>query len=157
MSDVYLYHPSRGVWVAVRAPSPAILAGYPTGTVEISAPPGPGYIFDGSAWVTDPEYAEQFLLSLRTNTNLSLGELLGNMVDAGWINETAAENWLDRVALPAPLVAEIQSRPNPKTRIIARATFFASSAWRMDPVWNAAFARFGKTDAEIDLVFGIAP
>ena len=97
----------------------------------------------------------QLLASKREATTISLGELLGNMVEAGWINETTAENWVDRVALPAPLVTEIQSRQNPKVRIIARATFFAASAWRMDPVWNAAFARFGKTDEEVDLVFGV--
>lgn len=155
MADTFLYHPSRGVWVAVTKPSPAIYAKYPKGTVEIAPPPGDGYEYDGSAWVVDPTFAGRLLAETRDNNVIPLSELLGNMAEAGWITENAAERWLDRSTLPPQLIAEIQGRTNIKDRIAARGAFFSERARRMDPAWVGALVRFGKTDTEIDAVFGI--
>jgi hypothetical protein len=99
--------------------------------------------------------AAEILYEQRSRAVLSLGDVLGNMVDAGWLSEAAAEKWLDRTSLPAPLVAELASLPNPKTRLIARAALFAPSVWRLDPVWTKVFLRFGKEEAEIDAIFDI--
>lgn len=99
--------------------------------------------------------AEELLAEAREQAVMPLGGVLGGMVEANWLPEQAAQDWLDRVALPAPLVAELASLPSPKTRLIARAALFAPTVWRLDPVWTRVFARFGKTDAEIDAVFDI--
>ena len=100
----------------------------------------------------DPVVALQ---EAREQAILPLGDVLGAMVEAGWLPESAAEAWLDRTALPGPLIAEIQSLNSAKKRLIARAALFAPTVWRLDPVWVAVFARFNKTDAEIDTVFGL--
>jgi hypothetical protein len=44
------YHPSRGYWQTISAPSVEIIASYPEGTVEVPLKPGSGYEWDGSAW-----------------------------------------------------------------------------------------------------------
>ena len=98
----------------------------------------------------------EVLAEARKQAIMPLGEVLGGMVEAGWLPEGAAEAWLNRTSLPAPLVAELASLPSPKQRLIARAALFAPTVWRLDPVWTRVFARFNKTDAEIDAVFGIS-
>jgi hypothetical protein len=54
MSETGFYHPSRGYWQTNAAPSAAILATYPQGTVEVPLKPGPNYAWSGSAWVEQP-------------------------------------------------------------------------------------------------------
>jgi len=155
MAEKGYFQAQRGYWQTIGTPSAEILAGYPAGTVEVPLRPSADKMWDGSAWVTDPDYAAEALVDARKQAILPLGEVLGGMVEAGWLPEGAAEAWLDRTSLPGPLTAELASLPNPKTRLIARAALFAPTVWRLDPVWTRVFARFGKTDAEIDALFGV--
>jgi hypothetical protein len=45
------YHASVGYWQTISEPSADVKASYPSGTIEVSTIPGPGYIFNGSSWV----------------------------------------------------------------------------------------------------------
>lgn len=45
------YHPTRGYWQTIGAPSADMLASYPEGTVEVSLPPAGMNHYDGAAWV----------------------------------------------------------------------------------------------------------
>lgn len=51
MAEKTFYHSSVGVWVAIEAPSSAILSTYPAGTVEIPNAPSVMHTWDGSSWV----------------------------------------------------------------------------------------------------------
>jgi hypothetical protein len=149
--ELGFYHPDKGYWQTISKPSARQLAAYPKGTVQVPVQPSENKRWNGTGWVDDPNYKKE----QRTSVILPLAVVLGNMVEAGWLPESAAEAWLDRTSLPGPLTAEIASLPNPKTRLVARAALFAPSIWRLDPVWVKVFQRFNKTDAEVDAVFGI--
>ena len=51
------FHPSRGYWQAVEAPSKAVLDAYPPGTVKVPLKPAPDRVWDGRRWAIDPGYA----------------------------------------------------------------------------------------------------
>ena len=46
------WHPSRGYWETLSAPSAAVRATYPAGTVEMN--PEPGKVFDGEGFAVPP-------------------------------------------------------------------------------------------------------
>ena len=48
------FHPDRGYWQTISAPTEEVLASYPIGTVEVPLQPGYGYVWNGSEWVYDP-------------------------------------------------------------------------------------------------------
>ena len=71
MPDKYFYHPERRVWATVKQPSQEVLDNYPEGTVEIAPPPGAGYLYTGSVWIVDPDYAAEVLEAERAKMVVS--------------------------------------------------------------------------------------
>lgn len=57
MPEKGYYHPSRGYWQTISVPTPAQIAAFPEGTIEVPLKPAPDKIWNGSAWVADPNYA----------------------------------------------------------------------------------------------------
>lgn len=51
MNEIGFYHPSWGYWQATTEPAEEILATYPSGTKRVPIMPGPGYSYNGEAWV----------------------------------------------------------------------------------------------------------
>lgn len=45
------YHPDRGYWQAISAPSEETLTSYPKGTIQVDLKPSEFHVFDGSKWV----------------------------------------------------------------------------------------------------------
>lgn len=55
------FHPDRGYWQTIGAPSAAVLNTYPEGTVEVPLKPAANMEWDGAAWVaTGPDPVEQW-------------------------------------------------------------------------------------------------
>lgn len=121
-------------------------------------PPGPGKIWDGSAWVDDPDYAAAQQAAKRAGASLSPEEFLVRASDLGLITKDTAEEASDGT-WPAefnPLLAGL-SRDE---RIRAKAKWARSQDVRrddplLDKVAKTKIRRKAEREAALDRLFGI--
>ncbi|MEA5163562.1 tail fiber assembly protein [Cereibacter johrii] len=72
MMEMGFYHPARGYWQTMSAPTEEILAAYPEGTVEVPLKPGAGFSWSGEAWVPEPPDPEALALEARARRDALL-------------------------------------------------------------------------------------
>ena len=73
------YHPERGYWQAISAPSAEILASYPDGTVEVSIRPSALHNFFDGQWIAPS--AEELVADTEKQVRGSRDYLLSAVVD----------------------------------------------------------------------------
>lgn len=73
------YHPSTGYWQTISDPSPEIRQSYPAGTIEIPVKPGPGYTYDGTAWIAPTQEVLDEIAAKRVRGQRAV--LLATVVD----------------------------------------------------------------------------
>ena len=68
------FHPDRGYWQTVSAPSSSIVATYPDGTIEVPLKPSSLHTFDGAEWIppTQAELDEAAAKAVRSTRDIKL-------------------------------------------------------------------------------------
>ena len=90
------YHPERGYWQTLAAPSQDILDAYPAGTIEVPLQPSNMHSIVNGAWQIDPakEQAAQAVIDARAASEAAgqsaLARVRGNVPEADFI---AAVKW----------------------------------------------------------------
>jgi hypothetical protein len=103
--------------------------------------------------LTDEEFAALMPAPRREAMRLSFAQLLIGMVAEGWVTAAEGRAWRDRVSLPAPVVALIDSLPEDQQFAAETKALAPSIVLRLDPLVVSLGAATGKTEAEIDTFF----
>ena len=144
MAQRFFRPPSGEPW-AVDDPTPAVIARYPIGTVEIGAddmPPPPPL----------PNLAER-----REAAVLDREAFAEAVAEAGWIGWAEAAQWSAGNALPAVEQAALDAEPNTAKRDRLMFDMLGRRSVRRNaPALEAMRLVRGKTHAEVDALFGLA-
>ena len=131
------YHASRGYWQTLSTPPAAILSTYPAGTVEVPLMPSAGKMWNGSAWVDDPDYPAAALAAERAQMVVSRFQAKAALAAAGLL--TQAQTVVDAAPAATQLAWSdvIEFRRNSPT-IAELKTAMSLTDTQMDDLFRAA-------------------
>lgn len=102
---------------------------------------------DGNPVLTDP------VPVVITPTSISFAQLLIGLVTESWITAEEGRAWRDRVALPAQVVALINTLPTEQQFAAETRAMAPSVVLRNDPLVIGMGTAAGKTQEELDTFF----
>lgn len=125
------FHPNIGYWQTLTTPTAEQLAGYPSGTVEISLRPDSDHSWDGTKWVYDP--APPYVPTVITMRQARLA-LLG-------------------AGLLSSIETAIESMPSPQKEEVRIEWDYSTLVRRDNKSIQALAAAIGLSDAQLDDLF----